>query len=163
MRKPSKKGANRVRLEYKRSDFGSFVRGKYARRVATTANVVVLDPQVAKTMANPFRGRWRIVSTSVWEPAALNEFGPAHLTFGPGRRGEFGLIAISASIDYRIGTRDGSPIVEFTWAGDDDGSPISGRGWAQKDPRGLVGQLLIHEGDDAKFVAERFAKAARTL
>ena len=41
MRKPSKKGANRVRLEYKRSDFGSFVRGKYARRVATTANVVV--------------------------------------------------------------------------------------------------------------------------
>jgi hypothetical protein len=94
----------------------------------------------------------------VWEPAALNEFGPAHLTFGPGRRGELGFIAISASVDYRIGTRDGSPIVEFTWAGDDDGSPTSGRGWARRVGQGLVGHFFVHDGDDAKFVAERFAK-----
>ena len=113
---------------------------------------------MTRTKTNPFRGKWRIVSTDVWEPASLDEFGLAHLTFGPGRMGELGFIAINASVDYRIGTRDRSPIVEFTWAGDDDGSPISGRGWAQKDPRGLVGQLFIHEGDDARFVAERFAK-----
>lgn len=107
---------------------------------------------------NPFRGKWRIVSTNVWEPAALDEFGLAHLTFGPGGKGELGFIAIKASIDYRIGTRDRLPLVEFSWAGNDDGSPISGRGWAQADPRGLAGQLFIHAGDDARFVAERFAK-----
>jgi hypothetical protein len=151
MRKPSKKGG----------DFGSFARGKYTRRAATAANVVVLDPQARKTKANPFRGRWRIASTSVWESAALNEFGPAYLTFGAGRRGELDFIAISASVDYRIGTRDGSSIVEFTWAGDDDGSPISGRGWARRVGPGLVGRFFIHDGDDAKFVAERFAKTEK--
>jgi hypothetical protein len=114
-----------------------------------------------RTKPNPFRGRWRIVSTDVWESAALDEFEPARLTFGPSGKGELGFIAINASVDYRIGARDGSPIVEFTWAGDDDGSPISGRGWAQRGPRGLVGQLFIHDGDDARFVAEPFAKTAR--
>jgi hypothetical protein len=80
----------------------------------------------------------------VWEPVTLDEFEPAHLTFGPGGKGELCFIAISASVDYRIGARDGSPIVDFTWAGDDDGSPTSGRGWARKSPRGLVG-LAIEE------------------
>ena len=104
---------------------------------------------------NPFRGEWKIVSTNVWDPDALNEFAPARLTFGANAKGELYFIAIAASVDYRIGARDGSPAVESSWAGDDDGSPISGRGWAQRDPRGLVGQLFIHEGDEAQFVAER--------
>ena len=104
---------------------------------------------------NPFRGEWKIVSTDVWEPAALNEFEPARLTFGANATGELCFIAITASVDYRIGARDGSPAVEFSRAGDDDGSPVSGRGWAQRVRRGLVGQLFIHEGDEAEFVAER--------
>lgn len=36
------------RDEYKRSDFGEIVRGKYAKRAAHATNVVVLDPKVAK-------------------------------------------------------------------------------------------------------------------
>jgi hypothetical protein len=112
---------------------------------------------------NPFRGEWKIVSTDVWEPAALNEFEPARLTFGANAKGELCFIAISASVDYRIGARDGSPAVEFSWAGDEDGSPRSGRGWAQRDPRGLAGQLFIHEGDDAKFVAERIRTSRVSL
>lgn len=52
MRKPSKKGRDGLRLEYKRSDFGRLARGKYARRVAEATNVVVLDPQVAKAFPN---------------------------------------------------------------------------------------------------------------
>lgn len=52
MRKPSKKGGDGLRLEYKRSDFGRLARGKYARRVAEATNVVVLDPQVAKAFPN---------------------------------------------------------------------------------------------------------------
>ena len=106
--------------------------------------------------ANPFRGRWRIVSTDVWERNDLDDLGPAHITFGPGRMGELRIIAIEASVDYRVGTRDGSPIAEFSWEGDEEGNPTSGRGWARMEGRGLVGRLFIHGGDEAGFVAKRF-------
>lgn len=40
------------REEYKREDFGELVRGKYAKRIRESTNVVVLDPQVAKAFPN---------------------------------------------------------------------------------------------------------------
>ncbi len=40
------------RPEYKRSDLGKVVRGKYAKRIRESTNVVVLDPQVAKAFPN---------------------------------------------------------------------------------------------------------------
>ena len=40
------------RPEYKRSDLGELVRGKYAKRIRESTNVVVLDPQVAKAFPN---------------------------------------------------------------------------------------------------------------
>ncbi len=40
------------RPEYKRSDFGEMVRGKYASRIRKSTNVIVLDPQVAKVFPN---------------------------------------------------------------------------------------------------------------
>ena len=48
MKKGSRKATDDLRLEYKRSDFGTLVRGKYAQRVLEATNVVVLDPKVAK-------------------------------------------------------------------------------------------------------------------
>ena len=41
-----------LRTEYKRTDLGQLVRGKYAKRVRESTNVVVLDPQVAKAFPN---------------------------------------------------------------------------------------------------------------
>ena len=41
-----------LRPEYKRSDLGKLVRGKYAKRIQESTNVVVLDPQVAKVFPN---------------------------------------------------------------------------------------------------------------
>jgi hypothetical protein len=38
--------------EYKRSDLGARVRGKYAKRIRESTNVVVLDPKVAKVFPN---------------------------------------------------------------------------------------------------------------
>jgi hypothetical protein len=38
--------------EYKRSDFAQLVRGKYAKRIRESTNVIVLDPQVAKVFPN---------------------------------------------------------------------------------------------------------------
>ena len=41
-----------ARPEYKQSDFGDLVRGKYAKRIRESTNVIVLDPQVAKVFPN---------------------------------------------------------------------------------------------------------------
>ena len=41
-----------LRSEYKRSDFGELIRGKYADRVAAETNIVVLEPEVAKVFPN---------------------------------------------------------------------------------------------------------------
>ena len=41
-----------LRPEYKRSDLGPIVRGKYARRMAEESNVVVIDPAVSKAFPN---------------------------------------------------------------------------------------------------------------
>lgn len=52
MKKARRKPTDELRPEYKRSDFGALVRGKYAQRVTEATNVVVLDPQVAKAFPN---------------------------------------------------------------------------------------------------------------
>ena len=52
MRKAKSSKRNGLRPEYKRSDFGKMVRGKYARRLAASTNVVVLDPEVASAFPN---------------------------------------------------------------------------------------------------------------
>jgi hypothetical protein len=41
-----------MRKEYKRSDFGQLVRGKYVKRIRESTNVIVLDPKVAKAFPN---------------------------------------------------------------------------------------------------------------
>lgn len=52
MKKASRKSPDELRQEYKRSDFGVLVRGKYAARVSEASNVVVLEPQVARAFPN---------------------------------------------------------------------------------------------------------------
>ena len=41
-----------MRSGYKRSDFSTLVRGKYAKRIQESTNVIVLDPQVAEVFPN---------------------------------------------------------------------------------------------------------------
>ena len=52
MRNAKKLAADELRPEYKRSDFGALVRGKYIEQVQTSSNVVVLDPEVADLFPN---------------------------------------------------------------------------------------------------------------
>ena len=52
MKKANPKLKDELREEYKRSDFGKMVRGKYAGKIATASNVVVLDPEVSKAFPN---------------------------------------------------------------------------------------------------------------
>jgi hypothetical protein len=52
MKKTKRKATDELRSEYKRSDFGKLVRGKYAARVAAETNIVVLEPEVAEAFPN---------------------------------------------------------------------------------------------------------------
>ena len=54
MKKASRKSNDELRPEYKRSDFGTLVRGKYAQRAAEATNVVVLEPKVARAFPNDY-------------------------------------------------------------------------------------------------------------
>ena len=47
-----KVSGNEMRPEYKRSDFSTLVRGKYAARVSTGTNVVILEPALSKAFPN---------------------------------------------------------------------------------------------------------------
>ncbi len=51
-KRPKRPAADELRSEYKRSDFGAMVRGKYTARFQTSSNVVVLDPDVAELFPN---------------------------------------------------------------------------------------------------------------
>lgn len=51
MRK-TKPAANELRPEYKRSDFGRLVRGKYVKALQKKSNVVVLEPEIAAAFPN---------------------------------------------------------------------------------------------------------------
>jgi len=100
-------------------------------------------------------GRWRIVETGVWDQEALDLVVPAHITFDRRGLGEMHMIAISASIDYRLEDRSGVPVVEFSWSGFDEMDPTSGRAWASVEGDSMRGKLFIHQGDESSFIAKR--------
>ena len=53
MRKSKQTAGGELRPEYKRSDFGQLVRGKYEGRLRESSNVVVIDPRVTEFFPNP--------------------------------------------------------------------------------------------------------------
>ncbi len=59
MKKAKRKAADELPSEYKRSDFGNPVRGKYAARVAAETEIVVLEPQVAEAFQTRARSTRR--------------------------------------------------------------------------------------------------------
>ena len=52
MKKVKRPSADEARSEYKRSDFGPLVRGKYVGRLQENSNVVILDPELAELFPN---------------------------------------------------------------------------------------------------------------
>ena len=79
MKKASRKPADELRPEYKRADFGTLVRGKYAKRATESSNVVVLEPQVARAFPND-----RAVNTAL-RGLLRERKGPARPSTGAGR------------------------------------------------------------------------------
>lgn len=52
MKRGNRKAVDELRPEYRRSDFGKLVRGKYAARFVTETNVVVLESELAEAFPN---------------------------------------------------------------------------------------------------------------
>ena len=71
MKKVNKPVEDELRDEYKRSDFGALVRGKYAARLADETNIVILEPAVAhafpndKAVNDALKGLLEIAETTV--------------------------------------------------------------------------------------------------
>ena len=51
-REKNKESPDEIRNEYRRSDLGKIVRGKYAKRLGASSNVVVLRPEIARVFPN---------------------------------------------------------------------------------------------------------------
>ena len=52
MKKAKGSSNDELRSEYKRSDFGELVRGKYAERLKKSSNIVVVDPELSHLFPN---------------------------------------------------------------------------------------------------------------
>jgi len=101
-------------------------------------------------------GRWNILEMSAWDERFIHLAGQAFIEFRDRNRGQFGFGAVSGDLDYRLGERDGLPLVEWCWLGFDEGDPTCGRGWAVLRPEGnLEGEIFFHEGDESRFSARR--------
>ena len=64
MNKSKRKKSDELRAEYKRSDFGKLVRGKYAAKTTAESNVVVLEPEVARSIPKRRRGQRGVARAS---------------------------------------------------------------------------------------------------
>jgi hypothetical protein len=107
-------------------------------------------------------GRWRIVEMDQWDQDAIDLVEPGFIELTRDGAGEFGFIAVRGEMDCRWSERDGRPLVEFTWEGNDEMDPASGRGWAVLAEDGtLTGHLFFHLGEDSGFRATPLAEAGK--
>lgn len=111
-----------------------------------------------ESQARAFSGRWRIVEMEAWDRDAFDLLGPAYMAFDRGGLGAFRFIAVEGRMDCRYGDRDGKPLVEFTWDGNDELDPASGRGWAIADGMSLRGRIFIYSGDASDFGGVRWPR-----
>ena len=106
--------------------------------------------QKLSALAAPFQGKWRIAEMDSGTTRRSTSF----IAF-KGQEGEMRFIALTAWLDVRCDARNGGPVAEFSWEGDDEGDQRSGRGWVALGTAGrLVGHVYIHRGDNSGFVCE---------
>lgn len=101
--------------------------------------------------ASPIIGKWRIVSSDLWDRDFLDLVEPAYILFSPQGGSEFVFGAVTGTMDCSFGENT----VFFTWIGSDEMDEVSGSGEAEMDDNGtLTVDLNRHLGDDAVLVAK---------
>ena len=92
MKKAKGSSNDELRSEYKRSDFGELVRGKYAERLKKSSNIVVVDPELshlfptAMPLTLPSGHSRRLPSALSQRAAALANASPLHYRYTHTRR-----------------------------------------------------------------------------
>jgi hypothetical protein len=108
---------------------------------------------VTRAKANPFIGKWRIVTADLWDKEYLNMIEPAFIEFRRDGRGEIRFGCLVGGLDCSYS----STAVDFTWQGHDEMDKASGDGLALlQDDTSLTVELSFHNGDDANLKARRW-------
>jgi len=106
---------------------------------------------IART-AFPIIGKWRIVSSDMWDRDFLDLVEPAYIVFSPQGGSEFVFGAVTGTMDCSFGGNTAF----FTWIGSDEMDEVSGSGEAELDDNGtLTIDLNCHLGDDTILVAKK--------
>jgi hypothetical protein len=108
-----------------------------------------------KKQESLFLGLWHIVSMTGWDEQFVSAEVQAFIEFEGNGTGAFEFAYVRATIDYRLGEREGMPAVEFSWLGVADAAQVCGRGWGVRDGDELQGRIYFHLGDDYGFVARK--------
>lgn len=116
---------------------------------------------MAKSIPNPFNGRWRIVSMSEFDEDFIDEEEEGYFEFNTKGWGSFHFGNVQGQMDCRLTTRDGEPAVEWTWDGNAEMDAAQGRGWAVLKGDELHGMFFFHGGDDSEFVAKKKAEGRK--
>ncbi|NKW71836.1 hypothetical protein HGD85_02395 [Rhodobacteraceae bacterium R_SAG10] len=102
---------------------------------------------------SPIIGKWRIISSDMWDRDFLDLVEPAYIVFSPQGGGEFVFGAVTGSMDCRYGGNTAF----FTWIGSDEMDEVSGSGEAELDDDDtLTIDLHRHLGDEAILVAKKW-------
>jgi hypothetical protein len=148
----------------RRSFKESYEAAKKRLGIVTSLPIVEAKPVPNKTLVkkatkrpanNPFKERWRITWMEQWDQDFVDEEVEGFFEFGTDNLGSFQFGLVSGDIDYRLGTRDGKPCIDFSWEGRDEMDPTQGRGWAVVDDDKLTGVIFFHHGDESEFRAKR--------
>ena len=97
-------------------------------------------------------GRWRIVSSDLWDQDYLDLVDPAFIRIDRDGHGElaFGVVTVGLDLAY------GRTTVFFTFEGSDEGDEVSGSGSAElADNATLEIEISFHLGDEAVLTAKR--------
>ena len=105
--------------------------------------------------AAPLLGQFRIIWMDLWDQDFVNEEVEGYFEFKKDSKGEFHFGYVHGVTDFRPGTKDGKPCVEFTWEGNDEMDSAMGSGWAVIDGDEIEGMLFFHRGDESGFRATR--------
>ena len=120
-----------------------------------STEVLPPKPEVGP-MERAFAGTWQISAMDLWNREELDLIVPAYLQFTENGLGHFQFIAVEGCMDCQYSERNGSPLVEFSWEGEDEGEIRCGRGWACIQPDGtLAGHFYFHCGDHSAFTAQK--------
>ncbi len=94
-------------------------------------------------MDKRFSGTWHIEEMEVWSSDHLHLLGPANITFDDDGLGSFQFVAVVGFIDCQFSERNGLPLVEFSWQGNDDNDDACGRGWGIIERDSYLPKLLV--------------------